>query len=276
MALFAIPVYFFQAYGLRLLGKSATALLGMVAKIAVMGGVLYFLFQWDSMVLNILFVLLSVAVTALVVCTKARLSLTHHYVPLLSGVAVAVLVAGAWLLVAVMGGADALATPRMVPVAALLCGAVLETEAKAMTYYYMGLRNHGDMYYYMLGNGATRGKALFYFRKRALERVATHCMRNVGGMMCAATPFVMWAMLLGGASVLTACGMQVAVAVAMWTASMLSVAVALMVATRYSIDGYGRLKDNTAADAASGPDSDSSAPTAAEAEAPGIVAETQE
>ena len=95
IALLLVPIYFFQAYGLRLLGRTLSACAMMVAKFAVVGAVLYFLFLWNNIVSNILFTIVAVVLTAAAVVVKARLSLRHSFVPLLAGVAVAVVTVGA-------------------------------------------------------------------------------------------------------------------------------------------------------------------------------------
>lgn len=85
VALLLVPIYFFQAYGLRLLGRTLSACAMMVAKFAVVGAVLYFLFLWNNIVANILFTIVAVVLTAAAVVVKARLSLRHSFVPLLAG-----------------------------------------------------------------------------------------------------------------------------------------------------------------------------------------------
>ena len=135
VALLLVPIYFFQAYGLRLLGRTLSACAMMVAKFAVVGAVLYFLFLWNNIVANILFAIVAVVLTAAAVVVKARLSLRHSFVPLLAGVAVAVVTVGAWMLFAVMMGNGAFTSPRLIPVVGLLCGAILEILGKALTYF---------------------------------------------------------------------------------------------------------------------------------------------
>ena len=181
--------------------------------------------------------------TSAAVVVKAHLAMRYCFVPLLAGVVVAVVAVGAWLLFAVMMGNEAFASTRLIPVVGLLCGAILEIEGKALTYYYMGLRNHNEIYYYMLGNGATRQQALFYFRKRAMERTVTHFLRVISTSLIGAVPFIMWTMLLCGTDVLTAVAMQLVVVAAMFTTSLIALALTLAVASRYSMDEYGRLKD---------------------------------
>lgn len=260
VALLLVPIYFFQAYGLRLLGRTLSACAMMVAKFAVVGAVLYFLFLWNNIVANILFTIVAVVLTAAAVVVKARLSLRHSFVPLLAGVAVAVVTVGAWMLFAVMTGNGAFTSPRLIPVVGLLCGAILEIVGKALTYYYMGLRNHNDMYYFMLGNGATRQQALFYFRKRAMERTVTHFLRLISSSMFGCVPFIMWGMLLSETEVVTAVAMQIVALAAMFTTALVALAVVLAVASRYSMDEYGRLKEGSDSNSSANDDSLPNAP----------------
>lgn len=262
VALLLVPVYFFQAYGLRLLGRTLSACAMMLAKFAVVGAVLYFLFLWNNIVANILFAIVAVVLTAAAVVLKARLSLRHSFVPLLAGVAVAVVTVGAWMLFAVMTGNGAFTSPRLIPVVGLLCGAILEILGKALTYY-MGLRNHNDMYYFMLGNGATRQQALFYFRKRAMERTVTHFLRLISSSMFGCVPFIMWGMLLSGTEVVTAVAMQIVALAAMFTTALVALAVVLAVASRYSMDEYGRLKEGADSNSSTNDDSVPYAPAPA-------------
>ena len=201
--------------------------------------------------------------TAAAVVVKARLSLRHSFVPLLAGVAVAVVTVGAWMLFAVMTGNGAFTSPRLIPVVGLLCGAILEILGKALTYYYMGLRNHNDMYYFMLGNGATRQQALFYFRKRAMERTVTHFLRLISSSMFGCVPFIMWGMLLSGTEVVTAVAMQIVALAAMFTTALVALAVVLAVASRYSMDEYGRLKEEADSNSSTNDDSVPNAPAPA-------------
>lgn len=263
VALLLVPIYFSQAYGLRLLGRTLSACAMMVAKFAVVGAVLYFLFLWNNIVANILFTIVAVVLTAAAVVVKTRLSLRHSFVPLLAGVAVAVVTVGAWMLFAVMTGNGALTSPRLIPVVGLLCGAILEILGKALTYYYMGLRNHNDMYYFMLGNGATRQQALFYFRKRAMERTVTHFLRLISSSMFGCVPFIMWGMLLSETEVVTAVAMQIVALAAMFTTALVALAVAMAVASRYSMDEYGRLKEGSDSNSSTNDDSVPNAPASA-------------
>ena len=133
VALLLVPIYFFQAYGLRLLGRTLSACAMMVAKIADVGAVLYFLFLWNNIVSNIMFTNVAVQLTPEAVVVKARLSLRHSFVPLLAGVAVAVVTVGAWMLFAVMTGNGAFTSPRLIPAVRLHKADNLQLQCKEHT-----------------------------------------------------------------------------------------------------------------------------------------------
>ena len=61
-------------------------------------------------------------------------------------------------------------------------------------------------------------------------------------MMVGYIPMVMWSMLMVGSDVLTAVFFQIVILIAVFSASVLSIVVTLRVASKLSIDKYGKLK----------------------------------
>lgn len=242
LLLFIVPVYFIQAYQLRFLNKTASAVAMLIVKYAVLGIMLYFIVRWDNLWLDALFAVLMVAFASLSATIRAKLGLRRHFLPVVIGVAVAALIVGAYLMLFFHVGGSETYSQHILPIVGVLCGGMVEVDAKALTFYYMGLRNHQQMYYYLLGNGATRSSALFYFRKRAMERTVLHYLKVMSAVVVASASFVLWAMLLCKADVVQAVLTQVAFLGGAFCASVLSVAITLNVATRYAMDEYGRIE----------------------------------
>ena len=110
---------------------------------------------------------------------------------------------------------------------------------------------------------STRQQALFYFRKRAMERTVTHFLRLISSSMFGCVPFIMWGMLLSGTEVVTAVAMQIVALAAMFTTALVALAVVLAVASRYSMDEYGRLKEGADSKSSTNDDSVPNAPASA-------------
>lgn len=241
IVLMLVPAYIIQAYGLRLFGKTTAAFIGMLAKCAVVCGVMWLLSRWHSVAANVLASLLMAFVTAVVGVLKSRVAMRRCLVPALAGTFVAVVVVSLFFLLVVVQAESPFAVTMLLPVVGMLCGGMAAVCGKALSFYFMGLRNHGQMYIYLLGNGATRSEALFYFRKRALERVVVSGVRSMSCSVTATAPFVFWTAVMCGLDVAEAMMLQVVVVVSVVCASLVSVAVSLLVATHWSFDEYGRL-----------------------------------
>lgn len=244
-----VPFFFIQLYGLRLMKKATAAFIGMLLKYAVvcllLVGTAMAAAVWADVLASLLFIIMS----AIVITRRAKLAMGVHLMPVLVGTAVSVALFSLYLLFIVMGSAAVDVSTRLLPLVALLCGGIMEINARALTFYNMGLQHHAHLYHYLLANGATPSDALFYFRKRAMERTALHGVSRMSLSVIASTPWVLWTLLLCQQSWVTAVVLQIALMVAAIAAALVSMSVSLYMAGRYMPDGYTLLHEDAAAEA---------------------------
>ena len=244
-----VPFFFIQLYGLRLMKKATAAFIGMLLKYAVvcllLVGTAMAAAVWADVLASLLFIIMS----AIVVTRRAKLAMGVHLMPVLVGTAVSVALFSLYLLFIVMGSAAVDVSTRLLPLVALLCGGIMEINARALTFYNMGLQHHAHLYHYLLANGATPSDALFYFRKRAMECTALHGVSRMSLSVIASTPWVLWTLLLCQQSWVTAVVLQIALMVAAIAAALVSMSVSLYMAGRYMPDGYTLLHEDAAAEA---------------------------
>lgn len=237
-----VPFFFIQLYGLRLMKKATAAFIGMLLKYAVvcllLVGTAMAAAVWADVLASLLFIIMS----AIVVTRRAKLAIGVHFMPVLVGTAVSVALFALYEVFIVMGSAAADVSTRLLPLVALLCGGIMEINARALTFYNMGLQHHAHLYHYLLANGATPSDALFYFRKRAMERTVLHGVSRMSLSVIASTPWVLWTLLLCKQSWVTAVVLQIALMVAAIAAALVSMAVSLYMAGRYMPDGYTLLQ----------------------------------
>ena len=244
-----VPFFFIQLYGLRLMKKATAAFIGMLLKYAVVCLLLVGTAMAAAVWADVLASLLFIIVSAIVITRRAKLAMGVHLMPVLVGTAVSVARVSVCLLVIVMGSAAVEVSTRLLPLVALLCGGIMEINARALTFYNMGLQHHAHLYHYLLANGATPSDALFYFRKRAMERTALHGVSRMSLSVIASTPWVLWTLLLCQQSWVTAVVLQIALMVAAIAAALVSMSVSLYMAGRYMPDGYTLLHEDAAAEA---------------------------
>lgn len=237
-----VPFFIIQLYGMRLMKKATAAFVGMLLKYAVvcllLVGTAVAAAVWVDVLASLLFIIMS----AIVVTRRAKLAMGVHLMPVLVGTAVSVALFTLYEVFIVMGSAAADVSTRLLPLVALLCGGIMEVNARALTFYNMGLQHHAHLYHYLLANGATPSDALFYFRKRAMERTVLHGVSRMSLSVVASTPWVLWTLLLCHQSWATAVVLQIALMVAAIAAALVSMAVSLYMAGRYMPDGYTLLQ----------------------------------
>ena len=237
-----VPFFIIQLYGMRLMKKATAAFVGMLLKYAVvcllLVGTAVAAAVWADVLASLLFIIMS----AIVVTRRAKLAMGVHLMPVLVGTAVSVVLFTLYEVFIVMGSVAADVSTRLLPLVALLCGGIMEINARALTFYNMGLQHHAHLYHYLLANGATPTDALFYFRKRAMERTVLHGVSRMSSSVIASTPWVLWTLLLCQQSWVTAVVLQIALMVAAIAAALVSMAVSLYLAGRYMPDGYTLLQ----------------------------------
>lgn len=244
-----VPFFFIQLYGLRLMKKATAAFIGMLLKYAVVCLLLVGTDMAAAVWADVLASLLFIIISAIVVTRRAKLAMGVHFMPVLVGTAVSVALFTLYEVFIVMGSAAVDVSTRLLPLVALLCGGIMEINARALTFYNMGLQHHAHLYHYLLANGATPSDALFYFRKRAMERTVLHGVSRMSLSVIASTPWVLWTLLLCQQSWVTAVVLQIALMVAAIAAALVSMSVSLYMAGRYMPDGYTLLHEDAAAEA---------------------------
>lgn len=238
----AIPLYVAYIYNLKMSHAILVSFVKVLVRIGILGGVLHFLMQMGNVWLTLSFTLFIIVLMSVVVVLKAHLRLHDFIIPVLGGMMVPVIVTGAMLLLAnVSVGAD-FGIRYVLPVMALLSGGIVEPMSKSLATYYMGLLHHNHLYYYLVGNGASHAEALSYLSRRAIRQSLNSGLRTMSAVAVGIAPMMMWTMFMCGRSAVEATGWQLLMVLATLASSVMAVVLAMMIARRFVVDGYSRIK----------------------------------
>lgn len=238
-----IPIYVICTFHIRLARPLAMATAKMLLKFGILFAIFYAISISGSWLASIVFTILFILYSAAVATVKARLRLRSYYMPVAVGMLSATAVVSLCLVFVNLHANGSTALKCFVPLAAMLCGNIVPMQAKALSAYYMGLKHHNKLYYYLLGNGANRKEALHYLLKRALEQALIPGISQMSTTLASASPAVVWAMMLCGESIGTAVAMQLLLLLAALSASMIAVLTTVTIARHYALDDYGRMKE---------------------------------
>lgn len=180
------------------------------------------------------------------VASETALSRTHLkrnilLIPVSVGFLVSVTLVGLYFLGVVLQLDNVFHAQYFIPIFGILMGNMLSSNVIALNTYYSGLQREQQLYYYLLGNGATRAEAQAPFIREALIKSFSPLIANISVMGLVALPGTMIGQILGGSSPNVAIKYQMMIMVITFTASMLSLMITISLASRRSFDSYGRL-----------------------------------
>lgn len=242
LLLLAIPIYFFHRFGTKQISATVIATARMVVQLFLIGLYLKYLFLLNSPLVNILWVIVMVVVATLTAARRTHLPLSMLFVPLSTGFAASAFLVGLYFLMFVLHLPQPFDARYFVPIMGILMGNMLGVNVMALNTFYDGLRREQQLYYYLLGNGATHIEAITPFIRRAIEKSFAPCIANMAVMGIVSLPGTMIGQILGGAAPGIAIKYQMMIIVITFTASMLSMMFTLWLADKRTFDEYDRIK----------------------------------
>ena len=243
LLLLLIPLYFFRLFRVELIKSTLVATARMVVQLFLIGLYLKYLFLWNHVLVNILWVLLMVVVASFTATSRTGLKRSMLLLPISVGFLTAAIVVGMYFLLVVVGLDNPFDARYFVPIMGILLGNMLGVNVLSLSTYYQGIKREHQLYYYLLGNGASRLEAVTPFIRKAIEKSFMPCIANMAVMGLVSLPGTMIGQILGGSSPDVAIKYQMMIVVITFCASMISLMVTLWMSRKYSFDEYGRLKD---------------------------------
>ena len=129
-----------------------------------------------------------------------------------------------------------------IPIMGILLGNMLTVNVIAVGTFYSTLQREQNLYYFLLGNGASRSEALKPFVRQAIVKSFSPTIANMAVMGLVSLPGTMIGQILGGSSPHVAIKYQIMIVVITMSASMLSLMIAIQLSSKRAFDGYGRMK----------------------------------
>ena len=242
LLLLLIPIYYIWYYETKLLKSICVGAVRMVIQMIFIGVYLRYLFEWNNPVVNCLWVFIMVFIAAETALTRTNVRRQILMMPLIAGFVVASVLIGLYFLGIVLQLNNVFSAQYFIPIMGILLGNMLSVNVIAVGTFYSTLQREQNLYYYLLGNGATRGEALQPFVRQAIVKAFSPAIANMAVMGLVSLPGTMIGQILGGSSPDVAIKYQIMIVVITMSASMLSLIIAICLSTRQAFDGYGRMR----------------------------------
>lgn len=242
LLLLAVPFYIDYRYRLKIGEKMLLVFGRAIVVMALVALVVYGGLALNSIVYDVVAGLVFCLCATYLTLVKANLKPRRLSLPLLGGNVVAVAVVSVYALLLVVSAAQPFSPRLLLPFVGIISGGIIVSNAKALDFFFVGLRNHGQLYYYLLGNGSSHRQAVSYFVRRSLKSAIVSVLRRLSLLCFATAPVLFFGLVMAGVDVVTAAALQLLLMVMELTASLLSIAFTLVVGRKYCFDEYERLK----------------------------------
>lgn len=237
-----IPLYYLWKFKTGLVKATAIAIVRMIVQLFFVGMYFKYLFLWDNPWLNFLWVIVMILVASHTAVARTQLKRKVLLIPISIGFLFSVITIGLFFLGIVLHIDNVFEAQYFIPIFGILMGNMLSSNVIALNAYYTGLQREQQMYYYLLGNGATQKEARAPFIGQAMVKSFSPLIANMAVMGLVALPGTMIGQILGGSNPSVAIKYQMMIVIINFTASMISLMITISLSSKHSFDTFGVLK----------------------------------
>jgi putative ABC transport system permease protein len=242
LLLLLLPIYYLWRYETGLLKGFCIGAVRMIVQMLFIGVYLRYLFEWNNPWINCLWVLIMVIIASETAVTRTRVRRGVLTLPLIVGFVMASVLVGLYFLGVVLQLNNIFSAQYFIPIMGILLGNMLTVNVIAVGTFYSTLQREENLYYFLLGNGASQNEALAPFIRQAISKSFSPTIANMAVMGLVSLPGTMIGQILGGSTPEVAIKYQIMIVVITMSASMLSLMIAIRLSVKRAFDGYGRMK----------------------------------
>lgn len=244
LLLLIIPIFFLWKFKTGLVRAVIIGASRMVLQLFLIGLYLRFLLEWDHLVINFLWLIIMIFVAAETAVSRVQVKRKILFMPMVVGFMIAALLIGLYFLVFVLRPSETFTAHYFIPVFGIIMGNMLGVNIIGINIFYSGLKRERELYYYLVGNGATRSEAIAPFIRQALIKSFSPAIANMAVTGLVALPGTMIGQILSGTSPSIAIKYQIMIVVITMASCMLSLVIMLYLCIQKIFDPYGRILYN--------------------------------
>jgi putative ABC transport system permease protein len=228
--------------GVPIVGKVAVAIVRMTVQLLFVGLYLQVVFELNNPWLNGLWVLVMLAVADVSIVRSAGLSFRYLAVPLfmalLAGTAIPLL----YFVGVILFHANLLEARFVIPIGGMILGNCLRADIIGMRKFYQSIRKGNNVFLQQLAEGATLAEATRPYLAAALHEALAPTVATMATIGLVSLPGMMTGVILGGSDPSVAVMSQIAIMIAIFTGTSITILLAILLSRKAAFDAYGLLK----------------------------------
>ena len=243
-ALLLAPLAFLLWYQVPLLKDSLIAVLRMTAQLLFVGFYLQFVFEWNNPWLNSAWLLAMVSVADASIMRGAGLRLARFVLPVFIALLAGTLLPLLFFMGPVLRQPNWLDAQYVIPICGLILGNCLRADIVGVSRFYCSVRDGEHLFLHHLAQGARLGEALTPFLREASQAALAPTVASMATLGLVSLPGMMTGIILAGADPVTAVKYQIAIMIAIFSGTAITVPLVIWLTIKSSFNGFGVLDRN--------------------------------
>ena len=240
-ALLLFPLAIFMWYGVKLFRETVISVVRMTLQLLFVGFYLQVVFNWNSPWINCLWIAVMVLVADASIVRSCGLRVRRFVLPLAIALLAGVLVPLLLFVLVIIRPEPILDARYVIPIAGMILGNCLRADIVGIRGFYEAIHKQEKVYLTSLAAGATLHEAVLPFMREALEAALRPTIATMATIGLVSLPGMMTGVILGGANPMTAIKYQIAIMLAIFSGTAITVVLAIFLTLRNSFTAYGIL-----------------------------------
>lgn len=240
-ALLLFPLSIFIWYGVNLFRDTIISVLRMTLQLLFVGFYLQVVFNWNTPWINFLWVAVMVMVADASIVRSCGLRVRRFVMPLAVALLAGVLVPLLLFMLVIIRPEPILDARYVIPIAGMILGNCLRADIVGIRGFYEAIHKQEKVYLTALSAGATLHEAVLPFMREALEAALRPTIATMATIGVVSLPGMMTGVILGGANPMTAIKYQIAIMLAIFSGTAITVVLAIFLTMHKCFTPYGIL-----------------------------------
>jgi putative ABC transport system permease protein len=237
-----IPIFILIKYKTGLAKPTIIAFARMLLQLFLLGLYLNYIFELDSIYINLLWVVIMVIAAGFSVTKRSEIPLKIFFVPITTAVLINVLINTIFFAFLILGPEKTSSARYLIPIMGMVIGNTLNSSIVGIRSYFNVVRKNEDEYKYNLMCGANFAEAQKNFIAHALRDALNPGIASTAVIGLIWLPGMMTGQILGGSDPMTAIKYQIVIIITIFVGSVITLLVAIQLIKRVSFDNYGNFR----------------------------------
>lgn len=242
--LFLIPLGILLWTKVPLVGKMLIGAVRMTVQLLLVGFYLQVVFKLNNPWLNVAWVLVMIGVADVSIIRGANLRFRKLALPLFAALLIGIAVPLLYFLGIILRLPDLLEARFVIPIGGMILGNCLRANIIGLSRFYQSIARGEKAFCQTLADGATLREATKPYLQHTLQEAMAPTLASMATIGLVSLPGMMTGVILGGSDPMTAIGYQIAIMIAIFTGTSITILLGIVLTRRVSFNDSGMLQKN--------------------------------